>query len=706
MPLTIQKIFGTKSEIVLVIFLVSILVVLFTPIPAVLLDFLLIMNFSFGLLVLLLTLYTDRPLSFSTFPTLLLIATLFRLSLNIAATRLILADGDAGEVIGAVGTYVVGGNYVIGLVVFLILIVVQYIVVTNGAQRVAEVAARFTLDSMPGKQMSIDADLNMGLIEESEAQTRRKDVEREASFYGAMDGASKFVKGDAIAGIIIILIDIIGGLIIGIAQNGMSWGDALHTYTLLTVGDGIVTQIPALVISTATGIIVTRAATDAKFGEEVSSQLAKYPSTLVMVALGLLIVLFVPGIPKLPIAIMFFVISLGAFFAFRRGEEPEAAGDGDGEDSGSLDEDLYEKLSVDPIEVAVGKEAIAALGAGKALVKEKIMLFREQFANDMGFVIPGVRIREDESIDAHSYQVRLHGARVASGQLYPGREMAIASSELLSGLSGIQTKEPTYGLPAVWLSEEDSRNLGRNITLVDPITVLITHFSEVVRRHSEDLLTRQETEELLNRVKTAHASLYEELIPNMLSLSDIQKVLHCLLKENVSTRNIVKIAEVLLDHSRTTKAPEELAEAVRRSLGRNICEGLMGEADELSVLTLDPVVEQVLQRGLRQLENTVAFSVDPKVLEKLIKALAEESEKMMAKGIKPVLLCSAGIRRHIKQSVERILAHLAIISMSEVPSTINIASFGVVRLDAKLLEQSRGLRSIPPAVNRGEPVHD
>ena len=512
--LSFKNLLGNKSDIVLVISMIGILLVLFTPIPPRLLDFLLIANFSSGLLILFLTLYTDKPLGFSTFPSLLLIATLFRLALNIAATRLILSDGDAGEVIGAIGSYVVGGNYVIGLVVFLILIVVQYVVVTNGAQRVAEVAARFTLDSMPGKQMSIDADLNMGLIDESGAKNRRKEIEQEANFYGAMDGASKFVKGDAIAGIIIILIDIIGGLTVGVAQKGMPWSDALQTYTLLTVGDGIVTQIPALVISTATGIIVTRAATDAKFGVEITRQITRYPQTLTMLMIALFGFLLLPGIPAAPVFLLFLVAGI-LLYAAMKGSERVSEDNGEKSDSAvdSIDS-LYHEIAVHPVEVHIGSALADYLGSGSSSVfMEKIKLFRKQLAFDLGFVLPHVRIVDGVDASANGYEIRLYGVRVAEGSIYSDKELAI-SAHLDSSVEGIRTKDPTYGLPAVWVDEsnkEKARKLG--YTIADGSTVMVTHVSEVLKNNVYDLLTREEVEKLLARVKSAQPGLYDDLIP-------------------------------------------------------------------------------------------------------------------------------------------------------------------------------------------------
>ncbi|AUM14917.1 flagellar biosynthesis protein FlhA [Ketobacter alkanivorans] len=691
----LTRLFGQRSELVLVLSMVGILMVLFTPIPAWMLDFLLIINFSFGLLVLLLTFYTDKPLEFSTFPSLLLIATLFRLSLNIAATRLILSDGYAGEVIGAIGEFVVGGNYIIGLVVFSILIVVQFVVVTNGAQRVAEVAARFTLDSMPGKQMSIDADLNMGLIDETEARERRKAIEKEANFYGAMDGASKFVKGDAIAGIIIILIDIIGGLTIGLVQKGMSWSDALHNYTLLTVGDGIVTQIPALIISTATGIIVTRAATDALFGEELTNQVARYPRSLLMVAGGLFFMLFFPGIPALPVLVVGALVGTAAYFAFKNStpqseEEKEAKQT----TSESQNDDLYQQIQVDPIEIFVGDDLVDMLGRQSGQFTDKIKQFRKNFAFDMGFVIPSVKVKEKSSLRGVQYVVNILGAKVAEGELYPELLLAISPTEQRQPLDGWETRDPTYGLPSVWIDpklKDEARS--KKYTLIDPMTVIITHVSEILKSHSFELLTRTEIEKLLERVRSKQPAVVEELVPNMLAYSDLQKVMQILLREKVSVRNIEQILEAMLESGRHTKDPEELAERVRTALSRAICEPLLDDDGKLQVLSFDPALEQLMQTGLRQSESKVTLLVDPKVTEEVIRKLATKAENLLSNNVQPVLMCSPNLRRHIRKLIERVLPHVSVLSLTEIPTSVHIVSAGVV-------DVARDTRKLPGVLNR------
>lgn len=700
---TITRAFGTKSELSLILFMVMILLVLFSTIPPIVLDFLLIVNFTIGMMILLLTFYMDKPIGFSTFPAVLLIATLFRLSLNIASTRLILGDADAGQVIAAIGSYVVGGNYVIGLVVFLILIVVQYVVVTSGAQRVAEVAARFTLDSMPGKQMSIDADLNMGLIDEKEAQQRRADIEREANFYGSMDGASKFVKGDAIAGIIIIIIDIVGGLSVGVAQRGLSWGDAVQTYTLLTVGGGIVTQIPALIISTATGIIVTRAASDAFFGEELAKQIGRYPKTLVMAAIFLLAFMWLPGIPMLPIVcVLLVVLTIGGFTLFgkRKPEESNTqheSGDQDAEGG------LYDDISVEPIEIVVGHRLVALLGDERGVFMEKIKAFRKQCAMENGFVFPTVRLRDSKKMSSNRYEISIYGSRVAQGELYPNHLLAISVSNQESKLEGIPTKDPTYGLPAIWVVEEEESNAReQGFTLVDPMTVIVTHFGEVVRSHSQELLTRRETEEMLSRVKQSHASLYEELVPNIMRLSDIQKVLQNLLSERVSVRNILAIVEILVDKGKTTQSHEELTEAVRQKLGRSICEPLLDKEEVLHVVTFEPQLEQAIQQGLKVSDTGMSLVLDPSTTEKMLISLGHETERMMSESMRPVLLCSPTLRRHVRRLVSRSLPYLTVLSLSEVPETIQVKSYSIVRVKRSGEETGLRLGSINVSESREE----
>jgi flagellar biosynthesis protein FlhA len=675
-----RKAFGSQSDLYLVILVLGIMVVLFSPIPSPVLDFLLLLNFCFAMLILLLTFYMAKPVEFSTFPSLLLIATLFRLSLNIAATRLILSDADAGKVINAIGAHVVGGNYVIGLIVFLILVVVQYVVITNGAQRVSEVAARFTLDSMPGQQMSIDADLNMGFIDQEEAKRRRKLIEKEAGFYGAMDGASKFVKGDAIAGIIIMLINIIGGLIIGVMQLGMSWGQALQTYTLLTVGDGIVTQVPALVIAVGTGIIVTRSASDTHLSAEVYRQITSFPKTLALVAITLTALMFLPGIPVLPGMILLAGISI-AFFYARKSKNaltPDAtAAEKAAEESG----DVYSTLTIEPIEVFIGEGLVSMVSGERQIIMDRIEAFRKQYALEAGFVVPKVHFKDDRKLAPSKYEIRVFGATVAGSELLMDRLLAIHSGGNTKKLPGIETRDPSYGLPAFWIEQKDSESArSEKYTLVDPETVFITHLSEIVRQQAPALLTRGETENLVNRVRKDHSGLVDELIPTVLSLSEIQHVLQNLLREKVSIRNMELILEVLVDSGRATKDPQQLTEIVRQRMGSAICQPLISDTGFMHVLTFDSLIEQTLAKSLRSVNAATSLVLEPRFAEQLLTMTAGQVEKMMKNSLTPVLLCAPELRRHVRTLTERVVPHLRIISMNEVPNTINLKAFGSINV--------------------------
>ena len=673
---TLRRILGRNTDVLMVVLVLGMLTVLFAPIPAGLLDVLLLCNLSFALMLLMLTFYMHRPVEFSTFPSLLLIATLFRLALNVAATRLILTDAHAGRVIQAVGSYVVAGNYVIGLIVFLILVVVQYVVVTSGAQRVSEVAARFTLDSMPGQQMSIDADLNMGFIDQAEAQARRKTLERQAAFYGAMDGASKFVKGDAIAGIIILLINIVGGLVIGVMQRGMSWGDALHTFTLLTVGDGIVTQIPALVIAVGTGIIVTRSASDTNLSAEVLRQLLKFPKVVVLVACAMLVLLFLPGIPAVPVAVVLVLLAgLGLVAYLRRDAVAEESDDGK---SVAPDADTAAVPKIEPIEVRVGSDLTAmAQGAGSVLM-QRVSAFRTQFASDFGFTLPSVRFITEPAMAGHAYQIDIYGVAYGRGEVLPDRTLAIHPTGDTKHVKGIETREPTYGLPAVWIEEaERDRARAARYTLVDAATVFITHLSETLKQQAAYLVTRAETDKLLARVRAAKPGLVEEVVPTILSVVDIQKVLQNLLREKVSLRHAEAIVETLADVGRGTKDAALLTEAVRQRLGGLICQQLMGEAQALQVLTLDPSLEQRLRSATADAAN---LQLDPRLIEQVLTRVVGLAEQMVRSNLLPILLCAPDLRRYLRNLTERALPHMRILAVSEVPNMIPLKAFGSVHL--------------------------
>lgn len=696
----LSRMAGRHSDIALVLLVLGVLVVLFAPIPSGLLDFLILSNFSFAFLVLLLTFYMARPVEFSTFPSLLLIATLFRLSLNVAATRLILSDGDAGRVIGAIGAFVVGGNYVIGLIIFLILIVVQYVVVTSGAQRVSEVAARFTLDSMPGQQMSIDADLNMGFIDQAEAQRRRKNLEKEAGFYGAMDGASKFVKGDAIAGIVILLINIVGGLVIGVMQHGMPWGQALQTYTLLTIGDGIVTQVPALVIAVGTGIIVTRSSSDTNLSREALRQIGSFPKTLLLVAMALGGLLLLPGIPAVPTLLLTASLLFTAMLLYRASKSSAPAGEAgnsvagqapdsapasnpDGTASAAQD-DPYALLQVEPIEVHLGSRWVPLVNQPGSVFMERISAFRKQHAQEFGLVLPRVRFKDSARLSADRYEIQIDGVLVGKGEVRADKLLAIHPSGDTKAVPGEPTRDPTYGLPALWIDESQREAAGKaNFTLVDGPTVFMTHLTEMLRRESATLLTRAEIDRLLGRVRQAQPGLVEELIPTVLSSGEVQKVLQNLLREKVSIRHIEAILETLADAGRSTRDTHQLTEAVRQRLGHAICQGLLGDANSLQVLTLDPAIEsQFLQsiQAAAEEGGAQSFALDPRLTEQLVKRLVQQAERMMKSNLLPVLLCAPELRRHVRALSERVMPHLRVLSMTEVPHAVELKSFGVIQL--------------------------
>ncbi|WP_312368429.1 flagellar biosynthesis protein FlhA [Stenotrophomonas sp.] len=683
MKALLSMLWSGKRDLALVMLIVGILMALFVPVPSPLLDFLLVINISLALLILLVTFFTESPLNFSTFPTLLLIATMFRLALNVSATRLILEGADAGRVIGAIGSFVIGGNYVVGIVVFLILVVVQYVVVTNGAQRVAEVAARFTLDSMPGKQMSIDADMNMGLIDEHEARRRRALIEKEANFYGAMDGATKFVKGDAIAGIIIILINIVGGLAIGIAQMGMPWTEAVQRFTLLTVGDGIVTQIPSLVIAVATGIIITRAAADARLGTEIPRQILSSPRALLVVAFALLVILMLPDFPKLPVLVVLAGVLALSWYAFRQGVGDESAADAAAESAvtpaQTQQEALQQALRVEPIEIRMGSVVHQLLLGPLGDLQERIDHMRTQVAADLGFIVPRIQTGLRTELGQHDYELWIQGYRVGQGSLIPDRVLAINPGGSRTQLEGVETRDPAYGLPAQWI-DPAARQLARSAgyTLVEPDTVLITHLNEVIKRQAPELLTRAETERMLLRLKERCGPMVDELVPNILSYSDVQKTLQLLLREQVSVRNLEAIVEVLVDFGRTLKQPEDLAEKVRERLGPGICQRFNDPKGDLNVLTLAPDIERVLMGNQRNSEGRGALFSDINQLDGFIKHLARQSEAMMGRSLNPVLLCPATLRRPLRGLIQRSLPHVAVVGLNEVPSSAVVRSFAAV----------------------------
>ncbi|KVC64661.1 flagellar biosynthesis protein FlhA [Burkholderia stagnalis] len=665
------------SDLALVFAASAILLILFAPIPAAVLDLLIIVNFAFAFTILLLTFYVTRPVEFSTFPSLLLIATLFRLSLNVAATRLILSGADAGQVIGAIGEFAVQGNYVIGLIVFFILVVVQYVVVTNGAQRVSEVAARFVLDAMPGQQMSIDADLNMGLIDQDEAKRRRKTLEREAGFYGSMDGASKFVKGDAIAGIIILLIDILGGWAVGVAQMGMPFTDAVRTFTLLTIGDGIVTQVPALIISVATGIIVTRSSADSALSSEALRQLARFPKIQLLVAAALTGLVALPGMPKWPAALLA-LAALGVWVGTR--ERRAAVGDDDAHPEPPPRNEAPAALPA--VEVVFGAALTAAWQPMQAVFAERIATFREQYADESGFVAPAVVFRDSTQLPPDEYEVRLFGIRFGQAMTYPEHTLAIHPAGATGTLPGTPTREPAFGLPAVWIAD-DLRDRAKALghTCVDPVTALMTHVTELIKTHAARLFGRPETTTLLDGVRERQPGLVDEIVPNVLAVGDVQQVLQGLLAEQVPIRDIDLIVQTLADIGRREKDPALLVEAVRQRLGHAICQRALGDRDALAVLTLDPALEAEIARNLAGTDGHGAHVLDPRIAEPFLGRLLAQAESMMRQGHTPTLLCRPDIRRGLKAFSRRVAPRLVVLSVNEVPDTVALRAFATVGID-------------------------
>lgn len=677
-----KRFFRGNKDLALVAGTILIILILFSPIPPAALDFAIILNFGLGFTLLLLTFYVRKPVEFSTFPSLLLVTTLYRLSLNVAATRLILTGANAGDVINSIGSYAVQGNFVIGLVVFAILVVVQYVVVTSGAQRVSEVAARFTLDSMPGQQMSIDADLNLGLIDQHEAQARRKGLEKEAAFYGAMDGASKFVKGDAIAGIIILLIDIVAGLIVGVAQLGMTWHDALQRFTLLTIGDGIATQLPALIISVATGIIVTRSSADRELSTEIFDQLGSIPRIPLIVVAILLALIMLPGMPKWPIAI----VAFAGFLAWLRIRRTAVAAAGE---AAVAEGDLAAAAArgVAAIEISLGDELMAAMEPRQALLLERISTARRKLERVFGLAFPQVRISAGEGLGSLDYEIALLGVSHGRGQLHLDRELALPQNQNARELEGIPGRDPAFGLRGVWIrpaQAEEARGAGYSV--VDSETVLITHLSEIIKAEMSNLLTRAATAELLEQVRERQTGLVEELVPNVMTVSDVQRVLQGLLQERVSIANIDLILEILVDIGRTVREPAELVEQVRQKLSVAICNALRGHYDDLAVLSLDPRLENRILAEVGTSGANNLLGVEPRMADELLRSISPMAETMIRRGRTPVLLCAGPLRRLMVRLTQRTIPQLSVISVDEVPLRISLTSFDVVRLEAALAD--------------------
>ena len=669
-------------DLYVVIAVILVILMMIMPVPAVLLDILLACNISLSLLILLLSMNIREPLELSAFPTLLLLSTLFRLSLSVSSTRLILLEANAGNIIRAFGNFVVGGNYIVGFIIFLILVIVQFIVITKGSERVAEVAARFTLDAMPGKQMSIDADLNAGLISEAEARQKRIMIQREADFYGSMDGASKFIKGDAIAGILIVVIDFIGGLLIGMFQRNLDFQQAMNLYTLLTVGDGLVSQIPALLISTATGIVVTRAASENNLGHDLNEQLLNNPKVLAVTSGVLLLFSIVPGLPFVPFFILSGLFGTIAYLLWRE----QAAAETTTAQTQAIQEQEEKRqpesvlslLQVDQIELEIGYSLIPLVDTDQGGdMLERITMIRRQCALELGMIVPVIRIRDNLQLQPDGYVIKIKGIEVGSGQLLLSHYLAMDAGNVVETVPGEPTKEPAFGLDALWISEENRERAEiAGYTVVDAPSVLATHLTEVIKSHAHELLGRQEVQTLLDSLRNEYSAVINELVPNLMSVGEIQKVLQNLLREQVPIRNLVTILEALADAAPISKDTDYLTEYVREALARQISRQYL-ENDILSVLTLDQNWETVIAEGIEHTERGSIISVGPHLLQSLFVQLKAALESTALPY--PVILVSPSIRLAFKRLTERNFPGLIVLSFDEIVPEIQVQAAGMVK---------------------------
>jgi len=677
-----------NSDIYVAVALIGVLALMIIPLPSLMLDVFLAANITTALCILLVCLYTKHALDFSVFPSILLVTTLFRLALNIASTRLILLHGSegveaAGAVIKAFGQFVVGGNYVVGAVIFLILVIINFVVITKGAGRVAEVTARFTLDAMPGKQMAIDADLSAGMITEKEARARRTKIAREADFYGSMDGASKFVRGDAIAGILIMLVNIFGGLVIGVFQQGMAIQVALTNYTLLTIGEGLVAQIPALIISTAAGIIVTRSADEDNFGNEITGQFLNYPKAFYVSSGVMLLFAMIPGLPHFAFLLLSGVTLLGGRMAREKAlvvEEmaalPETAEGEEAVDQASVVRPL------DVLELEVGYGLVPMVDASQdGELLERIRSIRRQYAQKLGFVVPPIHIHDNLQLKPYEYNLLIRGARVGGSEL-TGQYLAMDSGAVSGSIEGVKTTEPVFGLPSIWISSEARDDAQfKGYTVVDSTTVVATHISEIVKRYAHELVGRQEMQQLLDNLALTAPKVVEELIPNLLNLGTVLRVVKNLLKEGVSVRDLRTILETLADYAGLTKDPDVLTEFVRQGLGRFIVDQYKLDDDTLCLITLNREIEDIIAEAIQPSDQGGFLAIEPNTAQTIITAIRTMSDRFSLSGAQPVLLASPSIRRYVRRLIERFVPHMAVLSHNEIPQNIKIQSLGVVSLN-------------------------
>jgi flagellar biosynthesis protein FlhA len=689
-------------ELGLVVFVFGVLMCMIMPLRPWMLDILLALSISIGLLVMLVIIYLRDPSGFTSFPTLLLIVTLFRLGLNIASTRLILGEAQAGQIIQKFGEVVVQNNYVVGFVVFVILTVINFVVITKGAGRIAEVAARFTLDAMPGKQMAIDAELNAGLIKEEQARKRRDELSKEADFYGSMDGASKFVRGDAIAGIIITLVNIVGGIGIGVMQRGMEVSQALQTYTILSIGDGLVSQIPALVISTAAGILVTRSAEKQSLGTTLTKQLFLQPKVLKVISISMLLLsvfsLLTSMLPWFPFMCM------GVLFGFmhRNFQErgllveqpvgsdidddsspeggPEGGSDVPTDGTPGSPEKMEELLNLDTLQIELGYGLLSLADPKKGGdVLERVTSVRRNFVQEMGFIIPAVRLRDNLELQPNDYRFVFRGQLIATGEVMPGYSLAMNTNNSTEVLPGVQTTEPVFGLPAIWITEVERKNAEMaGYTVVDPASVLVTHFSETIKRHCHQILSRQDVQVLLDNLKENNPALVNELVPTLLSVGQVQRILQNLLSEGVSIRNLVGILERVADYAATTKNPDELSEQARKAIGAQVVKPYLDNNNNLPAITLDPWLEEEMVKGIRPSQNETVLLIDPKIAEHLSHHLHQNIQPMIAEGRTPAVVCSSMIRAGLRRFFAAKFPELAFLSYEELPPKIEIVPVAAV----------------------------
>jgi len=683
----VGRLFVRYRGAVVPVAVVALLGVLLFPLPAQVMSLLLLTNITFAVVIMLTTVYVQGPLEFSVFPSILLVSTLFRLVLNVASTRLILSRAyvykldAAGAVIRAFGSFVAGNSALIGFVIFTILVVIQFVVITKGATRISEVAARFTLDGMPGKQMSIDADLNAGLIDEDEARRRRREITREADFYGAMDGASKFVRGDAIAGIVITIINIVGGLIIGLS-HGMSVSEAASVYTRLTIGDGLVTQIPAFIISISAGLLVTRANALTNLGEEVLGQVFAKPMAL-LISSGFLVVLAVTDLPKLPL-VMLAASCAGIAYMVTRSRNALAEAEKKAQKPAAPEpEPLPVAPRVDPLEVEVGYGLIRLVDRSQGGdLRERVQAIRRQIADELGLVIPPIRIRDNTvSLGANDYVIKIKGVPVASGEAYPDHYLAMDSGLATGKLQGIETKEPAFGLPATWVSSAQrtsAENMG--YTVVDAASVVATHLTETVKAHAEEILTRQKVQEILDRVKETSPALVDEVVPNLLRVGDVQKVLQNLLRERVPIRDIETILEVLGDYAGRTKDTEILTEYARNALGRWITTQY-ADHGKIHVVTLDPALEDRISAAIEHSETGSYLTLPPETARAITSAAAEELQKLLSGGHLPIILTSPQVRAQVKRLMEQVLPAVVVLAFNEISQEVEVESLGMITVN-------------------------